>query len=86
MLSATRRRIFSMSVFSRGLLTCIALTDGVDVRLLAARRDDLAHVRVERDQADGVLLAEQQVRQAGGGGAGVLVLVQRRRGRSASTR
>ena len=75
-----------MSVFSRGRLTSMALHDGVDVRLLAARRHDLPHVRVEGDAADGVLLAQQQVGQAGGDGAGVVVLVQRRRGRSASTR
>ena len=37
-----------MSVFSRGLLTCIALHDGVDVRLLAARRHDLADVGSRR--------------------------------------
>ena len=76
-LSATRRRIFSMSVLSRGRLTSIALHDGVDVRLLAARRDDLAHVLVEGDAADRVLLAQQQVGQAGGDGAAVVVLVQR---------
>ncbi len=66
-----------MSVFSRGLLTCSALHDGVDVRLRAARRDDLPHVLVEGDQPARVLLLGRQVRQAGGGGAGVVVLVQR---------
>jgi hypothetical protein len=46
------RRIFSMSVLSRGFGTCIALTDGVDVPVLAARRHDLAHVLVEGHQPD----------------------------------
>ena len=46
----------------------------VDVRLGAARRDDLPDVLVEADQADRVLLPQEQVRQAGGDRAAVLVL------------
>ena len=54
-----------MSVFSRGLLTCMALTMASMCVMLAAGRHDLAHVGVEGDAADGVLLAQQQVaRQA----------------------
>ena len=75
-----------MSVFSRGLLTCIALTMASMCVCWLRGRHDLADVLVEGDQADGVLLPQQQVGQAGGDGAGVVVLVQRRRGRSASTR
>ena len=64
-----------------GLLARLAdvhrVDDGVDVRHLAAGRHDLAHVGVERDAADGVLLAQQQVGQAGAGGAAVGVLVER---------
>ena len=66
-----------MSVFSRGRLTSIALTMASMCVVLAAGGHDLAHVLVEGDQADRVLLAQQQVGQAGGDGAGVVVLVER---------
>ena len=75
--SVTRRRIFSMSVFSRGRLTCIALTMASMCVCWLRGRHDLAHVRVEGDAADRVLLAQAAGSQAGGDGAGVVVLVQR---------
>ena len=53
------------------------LDDAVDVSLLAARRQDLAHVLVEGDDANGVLLPQQQIAQAGRDGATIIVLVQR---------
>ena len=54
-----------MSVFSRGRLTCIALTMASMCVCWLRGGHDLAHVGVEGDQADRVLLAQQQVaRQA----------------------
>ena len=46
------------------------------VVLRAAGRNDLANLLVKGDQADRVLLAQEQVTQAGGDGAGIVVLVE----------
>ena len=49
------------------------------VRAAAARRHEQARLGAEQGQADGVLLANHQVGEAGGQEAGVVPLGQRRR-------
>src|SRR5206468_10507425 len=51
--------------------------NGDDVDHVAAGRQHLPDVLVEGDHADRVLLAQQQISEAGPDGAGVLVLVER---------
>ena len=75
--SVTRRRIFSMSVLSRGRLTSIALTMA-SMCVCWLRGGTIWRTSASKVmQADGVLLAQEQVAEAGGDGAGVVVLVER---------